>query len=1015
MLMVDAGMLVLNGSDMNFSNESPMYQKIDQLIGENLLTARENLTWLQKEMHPYFFITMHAEEEAIAILATILNSLGVNRRRILADTEKKLILARPSKPGTLYDTLRTIRERDISYVHIAHSYAPIPGLDTGLEVQRFEFDRKNPQEIADALKAEIDIPVDIREDVAAAIAKRYPDFDLADLDHLLSILWLNNPTYASISPAERVAQILWLYQQTRNNNAIHLDVEAADGFGEGDGETRIMFAVSNPPQRDFLLQIMEIFNRLGIETKRTYCLTLSNSIHPVFLGTFYVRKEDSEQLVKGSELFNRLQTELFNTQLLQTRSQAYNEFVTPRVMDGEAATLVNALVAFCHTNLAHSGDLYDLEGVERAFIHHPDLCLQFLELFHSRFDPAISNREERYAELLGKAVHAVEEYNTGHKGVDAYRRTIFRCALSFIRNTLKTNYFVEKKQALSFRLDPAYLAELDNSFTDDLPVERPFRITFFFGRYGVGYHIGFSDIARGGWRTLITNGRDDYVTCADTMFKENYVLAHTQHLKNKDIYEGGSKMVSVLNAVSVKDPVMVNQRLYKLQYGFINAFLDIYASDENGKVQNSNVIDYYGEEEAIELGPDENMHDIMIATIAELAQQRGYVLGIGIMSGKEVGINHKEFGVTSAGVVKFAEITMEELGIDYSKDEFTVKITGGPGGDVAGNAMRLLLDHSPKVKINLILDGTGAFFDPLGADRNELRRIILSEDIHAYNPEKLHLGGVILYRSQRRTEGLRELFKKVVRTETGLEEQWISVDQFYREFNNLPFTVQADLFIPGGGRPETIELANWHKFFAKDGTPSARAIIEGVNSFITPEARTELQKKGVIIMRDASANKCGVISSSYEIIANLAMSKDEFIKHKQAYVDDVLGILERRAEDEARLIFKRYREAGGRQLYTEISDGISMEINRQYEELYNFFQKNPEVCEDPLFQKAIYTHLPDFLSENEVWHKRIEQLPKKYLYAILAVEIASSMTYHGSKEGDFMLQVKGHLSRLYNN
>ncbi len=334
-------------------------------------------------------------------------------------------------------------------------------------------------------------------------------------------------------------------------------------------------------------------------------------------------------------------------------------------MVGEDATLVNAFIAFCHTNLAHSSDLYDLEGVERAFHSHPDLCLQLVELFRTRFDPATAGREGLYAELLDKAVHTVEEYNTGHKRVDSYRRTIFRCCLSFIRNTLKTNFFVVKKQALSFRIDPAYLSELKECFTEDLPAERPFRITFFFGRYGVAYHIGFSDIARGGWRTLITNGRDDYVTCADTMFKENYVLAHTQHLKNKDIYEGGSKMVAVLNAVSVKDPVLVNQRLYKLQYGFINAFLDIYVSDENGKVKEPNVVDYYGEEEAIELGPDENMHDIMIDTISKQAQKRGYVLGIGVMSGKEIGINHKEFGVTSAGVVRFAEITMEEMGIDY--------------------------------------------------------------------------------------------------------------------------------------------------------------------------------------------------------------------------------------------------------------------------------------------------------------------------------------------------------------
>ena len=106
------------------------------------------------------------------------------------------------------------------------------------------------------------------------------------------------------------------------------------------------------------------------------------------------------------------------------------------------------------------------------------------------------------------------------------------------------------------------------------------------------------------------------------------------------------------------------------------------------------------------------------------------------------------------------------------------------------------------------------------------------------------------------------MFKQVVRNESGLVEQWISVDEFNRVYNSLPFSVSADLFIPAGGRPETIDQDSWPKFFSKDGIPSARAIVEGANSFLTPEARFQIQKQGVIVLRDASANKCGVISSS---------------------------------------------------------------------------------------------------------------------------------------------------------
>src|SRR5512141_3450567 len=172
----------------------------------------------------------------------------------------------------------------------------------------------------------------------------------------------------------------------------------------------------------------------------------------------------------------------------------------------------------------------------------------------------------------------IEEYNTGHRQLDEVRRTIFRTTLSFIRRTLKTNFFVPEKHALAFRLDPAYLEDLGPDFTADLPPERPFRVTFFFGRHGLGYHIGFSDIARGGWRTIVTQSRDDYVTVANTVFRENYVLAHTQHLKNKDIYEGGSKLVVVLDAADLTDHDLVTRRLYKLQYGFINAFFDIFVT-----------------------------------------------------------------------------------------------------------------------------------------------------------------------------------------------------------------------------------------------------------------------------------------------------------------------------------------------------------------------------------------------------------------------------------------------------
>jgi glutamate dehydrogenase len=980
-------------------------------IGGSCGRAVASMNWLLEEMGPYFAITMQDEPEAMAALAIRLQALGHEERLVLAEREKRLIVACLNRPGSLYRTLAGLPERDISYAQFTQSGSPLPGQGDGLELQRFEFDRKEHRQISEA--QDVRIPQRLRSDIRRALKEAYPRFDFRKFSYLLQLTWLNNEQYVRVSPPKRVAQLLWMYQQSQLQGGIYFDVEQATEIApDGVPEYRVMFAAANPPQIDFLAQVMEVFNRLDLGVRRAYCLTISNGFHPYFLGTFYIRSRVEELVDKGSELYLRLQSELYNTQILSTASAPYRKLLGRGLMTGQQAALVNAMASFCHTNLAHNQpDRFGYADVMYAFTQHPDIALQLVELFQARFDPDLQDRDQRYRQGYEDLSGAIEAYNTGHRYLDEIRRSVFRTALLFIRHTLKTNCFVAEKQALAFRLDPTYLSELGPEFTTDLPPERPFRVTFFYGRHGAGFHIGFSDIARGGWRTVMSQGWDDFITISNTIFRENYVLAHTQHLKNKDIYEGGSKMVVVLDAADLSDRELVTRRLYKLQFGFINAFFDIFVTDENGRAKDPRVIDYYGEDEPIELGPDENMHDSMVELVARQSVRRGYLLGIGVISSKEVGINHKEFGVTSTGVVTFAEIAMRHLGIDIRRDPYSVKFTGGPNGDVAGNAMRLLLERSPQVEIRLIVDGTGALFDPLGAEHSALNKIVLTADVDGFDPAALHEGGFIIYRNQCRSEGLRKLYRKMERCGGNLVESWITTDEFFRDYNRLLFDVEADLFIPAGGRPETIDVDNCSRFLLKDGRPSAKVIVEGANSFITPPARVELQKRGVVILRDSSANKCGVISSSYEIIANLVLSDKEFLLHKQHYVADVLEILVRRAEEEARLILRRAAEPGNSQLTTEISAAISTEINGHYARLFDYFQQHPELCDDPLFVRVLEAHLPRLLVETKRFRLRLKNLPAKYRYAIIASELASSLVYRGDSEANFLEMLKGHTRR----
>lgn len=975
------------------------------------IAAEENAAWLQQHMSPYFFQAMADEVDALALLAREMGRLQHNRHLILTDQEKRLVIACVDRPGSLYGTLRRIGEREISYAMFSHSNADMPGIERELEVQRFEFDRRQNNEID--LKQKVDIPAALVRKVRTELRSSFPAFDLKKLDRLLKIFWLNDQNYIRMSPPARIAYLVWLFDSANASGGLFLDIARVER--DGRSETRLLFAVGNPPQEEFLLQLLEVFNRLDVGIRRAYCQTISNGVHPYFLGSFFVINRQGEDISPESPLAARLKRELCTTQILATSTPAYRQYVVAGLLSGEDAALIDACIAFCHTSLAHGQpERFGLEDVQGAFYDHPEMAQLLIRLFRMRFYPDLVEREKLYAAALAEVQDAVEGYNTGHRWLDDIRRAVYRCCLLLVTHTLKTNFFVDEKQALAFRLDPAYLRLLGREFTADLPETLPFRVTFFFSRYGAGYHIGFSDIARGGWRTVIARSADDYITSANTIFREVYVLANTQQLKNKDIYEGGSKLAVVLDASDLEQAgsEAENFRLYKIQYGIANAFLDIFIT-ENGRARDRRVVDYYGDDEPIEIGPDENMHDGMIEAIAALSKKRGYILGVGIMSSKRFGINHKEYGVTSTGLVTFAEITMAEAaGINIRRDPFSLKMTGGPNGDVAGNSLRIMLERCPGVQVRLVLDGTAALYDPNGISHDELRRIVLAYDLDAFNPDFLGEGGCIVYRTGRRVEGLKESHRKVIRTADGVVEEWLDIDDFNRLYNSLVFTVKADLFIPAGGRPETIDGQNWRLFLDENGVPSSGVIIEGANSYITPEARIQLQKNGVVLMRDASANKCGVISSSYEIIANLLLSEREFMEQKERYVGDVLAILEKRAADEVRLILRRRVESGGTLLYSEISETISQNINRLYSQLFEFFSARPELCLQAPFRQAILSHLPRMLQESAVYRQRIRKLPQKYLCAILAAEIGSSLVYSGSRDADFEDMIRRHLARV---
>lgn len=308
------------------------------------------------------------------------------------------------------------------------------------------------------------------------------------------------------------------------------------------------------------------------------------------------------------------------------------------------------------------------------------------------------------------------------------------------------------------------------------------------------------------------------------------------------------------------------------------------------------------------------------------------------MSSKpHAGINHKDYGVTSEGVNVFLESALRHtLDIDPRNSSFTIKITGGPDGDVAGNELKILhREYGFNAKVVGIADHSGCAEDPEGLDWHELLRLV-ENSLCISNFDKSRLSG----------KG--EVFS--IDNEIGTKQR-----------NTMHNRLQADAFIPAGGRPNTIDTNNYKQFLMQDGSPSSKLIVEGANLFITPAARQALyDDAGVTIVKDSSANKCGVICSSYEIAAAMLLSEDEFFDNKEAIVNDILDKLRHLASMEAELLFREYNNYDGS--LPTMSENVSKCINAAKDALIIALD-NLTDDEKMDFMPLVKAHLPKALAD----------------------------------------------------
>lgn len=786
---------------------------------------------------------------------------------------------------------------------------------------------------------------------------------------------------------------------------------------------QIVFAWRNVPKQSFLYHLAKIIHRHNLNLKRVNAIYIDPySRQNILLMSLGIHGRNGKAAWEETDIEDFLR-EMVTLKYFQGMNMVESTFVDSGLVSGNMGNLVKSMCYFIHQVLVHAdANMYALAHIEEGLCRHPELTTQILQAFDQKFHPDKTNLQA-YQKSRSNLIPLIENLDTGNESNDTRRKNILKQALSFIDFTLKTNFYRDNKTAHSFRLDPKYLDNVPYDRKEKFP-ELPYAIFFMKGYKYLGFHIRFKDLSRGGLRTVCPERTEQMISERNHVFTESYGLAYTQQKKNKDIPEGGAKAVILVEpyekirleeemyAAALKERKMSEdeiakklseyhreqklEHMHQAQRSYIESFVTLLNCESDGKLKAKHIIDYWKKPEYIYLGPDENMHNEMIEWIAAYSKHYGYKPGGAFISSKpSAGINHKEFGVTSFGVNVYMEEALKYLGINPYEDIFTIKMTGGPDGDVAGNEMHNLYKYYPKTaKLLATIDISGTIFDPKGLDLEEVVKLFKEQKpIRFYPPEKLSEGGFLLDAKTKREQTayaqqtlcFKKLGGKVI-------EDWLSGNEMNHLLRHNVHQTIADVFIPGGGRPRTLSELNYKDFLDETSKPTSKAIVEGANLYITPYARRALEKLDVLIIKDSSANKGGVTCSSFEVLSTLCLSEEEFLKEKPRLVKEILGIIRAQAKDEAQLLLRTHQHTS--MYLTEISDLISEKINHYMYELLDHLQtialsQDPK---DPLIQ-ALFNYCPPLLRNN--YQKRIlEEVPDIHKKAIIACHISSRLVYH---------------------
>lgn len=975
---------------------------------------QECYLWLEKYMHPSFFKELKQEE----VMLVAHNLMGFHLQEYFSRIRLKntAILLSLHSPDADVKVLKFYGMYGIKNYRAFISSDPFPleGINQKLRITVIHFTEfKQVAENLDILDQDL-------SHLKNAVKERNNAFSEEEFDHLIKGM---NSRFLLALPKEKLVVVLDMYFRAKNKDHCQYEVHYNKDWKEKDlPSMQIILAWKNTPRYNFLYRLARMVHRHGLimkkvnatyirpyETKGT--LLLSLGLHGSNGSAVWDIADEADFL-----------RELVTMKYFDDFDLIDKKLVAKGIVSGNEGNLLRSMLNFIHQCLLHvDANLYSFENVEEALCRHPELVKELAKLFSYKFHPQKCDMQ-LYKKAKAALLRLIEKLDTGREQNDMRRKNVLKQGVNFIDYCLKSNYYRDNKTSLSFRMDPKYLDQIPFKRKEKFP-ELPYAIFFIKGMHFIGFHIRFRDLARGGLRTIFPEKMEHMIVERNNVFTECYSLAYTQQKKNKDIPEGGAKGTIFLkpyerlnteaeilskelrNAnVGIEEvrrrvgTFLKEQKieyLYQTQRCFVNSLISLVDCEDDGTLKDRNIVDYWKRPEYIYLGPDENMHTSMIEWIASESKAVDYKPSSAFITSKSrTGINHKEWGVTSFGVNVYMEEVLKYLGIDPYKQKFTVKISGGPDGDVAGNQIHNLYRFYPNTaKLLALTDISGTIFDPQGLDLEELDKLFQKgSPLRDYPVKKLHDESFLLDCAAKKDLSSYVQHTLCWRKKGGkIVKDWLTGSDMNHLFRSNIHKVQADIFIPAGGRPKTLNDSNYHEFLDANGKPSSKAIVEGANLYLTEEARHRLEDLGVLIIKDSSANKCGVIASSFEVLYGLVLNEAQILKNKNRIISQILEILRQCALHEAKLLLDCHKATGER--LTVLSDRVSEKINHYMYMLLAHLEtvKLSSDVKDPLI-RCFLNYCPDLLKKK--YRKNLlSEIPDYHKKAIISCRVASQLVY----------------------